>query len=112
MVINQQKFNLNDKLVLEKLIIEPPFRFDATFQDRACFLHIREGHAVVNSPIKKYPLNSNDTLLLSCDKYFTDYPKQSPNTTCEVYAIHLYPEILKEIYKDEIQKKQKITVGV
>ena len=40
-------------------------------------------------------------VLLRCGNYFTNAIQKHSAKTCEVYAVHLYPDILKELYKNE-----------
>src|SRR5690606_38946522 len=39
---------------------------------------------------------------LKCGSYFADIFHKNASGTCEVYVIHLFPEILQEIFKDEV----------
>ena len=102
MIISRQNFDLNNKCVIEKLIIKTPFRYGAVFQNEACFLYFKQGQMLFSSPTERLEINSSESVLLNCGNYFADLIQNASSGTCEIYAVHLYPDLLKEIYKNEI----------
>lgn len=102
MIINRKHFDLNNKCVIEKLLIKTPFRYGAIFQNEACFLFIKEGESTLNSPTENLNIDISESVLLKCGNYFADLIKKSENQNCEIFAIHLHRDILQELYKDEI----------
>lgn len=102
MIVSQQHFDLGNKRVIEKLIIRTPFRFGATFQNEACFVYFKNGKTIVSSPLERLEIGATESVLLNCSNYFADFIQKAPAATIEVYAVHLYPDLLKEIYKDTI----------
>ncbi len=102
MIVSRQHFDLGNKRVIEKLIIKTPFRFEATFQNEACFVYFKNGKTILSSPTERLELGSTESVLLNCSNYFADFIQKVPLTTIELYAVHLYPDLLKEIYKDSI----------
>lgn len=111
MIVSQQHFDLGNKRVIEKLIIRTPFRFGATFQNEACFVYFKNGKTIVSSPLERLEIGATESVLLNCSNYFADFIQKAPAATIEVYAVHLYPDLLKEIYKDTIPEffKHKAT---
>lgn len=102
MIVSRQNFDLNNKCVIEKLIIKTPFRYGAVFQNEACFLYFKDVQILFSSPTEKLAINSSESVLLNCGNYFADLIQHATSGTCEIYAVHLYPGLLKEIYKNEI----------
>ena len=102
MIVSRQYFELGNKRVIEKLIIKTPFRFGATFQNEACFVYFKEGKTIVSSPTERLAVDATESVLLNCSNYFADFIQKAPLATIEVYAVHLYPDLLKEIYKDTL----------
>ena len=100
MIVSQQHFDLGDKRVIEKFIIQPPFRLGAMFQNEACFVYLKDGKTILSSPTERLTIATSESVLLNCSNYFADFVQSAPSTTIEVYAVHLYPVLLKEIYKD------------
>jgi len=104
MIVSRQHFDLGNRRIIEKLIIKTPFRFEAMFQNEACFVYFKNGQSILSSPTEKLEISSTESVLLNCSNYFADFIQKTPLATIEVYAVHLYPEVLKEIYKNEIPK--------
>jgi AraC family transcriptional regulator, exoenzyme S synthesis regulatory protein ExsA len=102
MVLNHQKFDLRDKCLIEKVIIQAPFRFTGAFQNEACFIYFWKGKSKVNSPYEQVPIKPEESLLLKCGSYFADLMKDSISGRYEILVVHLYPDILREIYKHEV----------
>jgi len=101
MIIDRKHFDINNKCAIEKLIIKPPIKLDAVFQDEACFTYLKEGELSLTSPTDNLSIQTEESVLLKCGNYFTNAIQKHPTKTCEVYAVHLYPDILKELYKNE-----------
>jgi len=56
MIKSRQHFDLDKKYVIEKLIIKTPFRFEAIFQNGACFLYFKNAESILSLPTKKIEL--------------------------------------------------------
>lgn len=102
MIIDRKHFDLNNKCVIEKLRITTPFRYGAIFQNEACFIFIKDGESVLNSPTENLNIYVSESVLLRCGNYFADLIQKSENQNCEIFAIHLHSDILQELYKDEV----------
>lgn len=102
MIVSRQYFDLGDKRVIEKLIIKTPFRLGAMFQNEACFVYSKNGKAILSLPTEKLEIEPTESVLLNCSNYFVDFKQKELSDTIEVYAVHLFPDLLKEIYKDTI----------
>ena len=101
MILDRKHFDINNKCAIEKLIIKPPIRLDSVFQDEACFTYLKEGELSLTSPTDNLSIQTEESVLLRCGNYFSNVIRKHPDKTCEVYAVHLYPDILKELYKNE-----------
>jgi AraC-like DNA-binding protein len=102
MIVSRNHIDLYGKRLIEKIVIETPFRHKAIFQDEACFLHFSSGNALINSSTQKIEINSEESILLKCGNYFADFIKRAPKGRCELFVIHLYPEVLKDLFQNEI----------
>jgi AraC family transcriptional regulator, exoenzyme S synthesis regulatory protein ExsA len=102
MVLNHQKFNFGNKCLIEKVVIQAPFRFSVNFQDEACFIYFVEGSTKINSPNEQVRIEPEESVLLKCGSYFADLLKFSNADRYEILVVHLYPDILRKIYKHEI----------
>ncbi len=102
MILNHQKFNFDDKCLIEKVIIQAPFRFAVNFQDEACFIYFAEGKTKINSASEQTEITHQESVLLKCGSYFADLLKYSNADRFEILVFHLYPDMLRKIYKNEI----------
>jgi AraC-like DNA-binding protein len=107
MIVSQQHFDLGSRRVIEKLIIKTPFRYEAIFQNGACFLYFKNEQSILSLPTEKLEIGLTESVLLNCGYYFIDFLQKAPLATIEVYAVHLYPDLLKDIYKDNIPQLVK-----
>ena len=81
------------------MLIKPPHRLSTLFEDKACFLHFKYTNTVIYSATEKVTLPQNDCVMLKCGNVFVDFIGDLDHESCEVYAVYLYPDILKEIYQ-------------
>ncbi len=102
MVLAHQKFDLRDRSLIEKVIIQAPFRFAANFQDEACFIYFAEGKAKINSADSQYEIKHQESVLLRCGTYFADLLKYSNADRFEILVFHLYPDLLRNLYQNEV----------
>ncbi|MEL6676272.1 MAG: AraC family transcriptional regulator [Bacteroidota bacterium] len=100
MMLSHQHFDLLDKIVLERVVFQPPFRADSTMQNEACFMHVLEGRSRLFTPEHQYDLTSRDSLVMKCGSYLNRWfanPDDRPN---EAILVHLYPDVLEEVYAE------------
>jgi AraC family transcriptional regulator, exoenzyme S synthesis regulatory protein ExsA len=102
MVLTHQKFDFGDKSLIEKMIIQAPFRFATNFPDEACFIYFLEGKTKINSPQEQKWVEPGESVLLKCGSYFSDFLKYNTADRYEILVFHLYPDILRKIYADEV----------
>lgn len=101
MILDRKHFDLNNKCAIEKIVIKPPIMLGSIFQDEACFTYLKEGEMSITSPTDSLSIQAEESVLLKCGTYFSNAILKHPAKTCEVFAVHLYPGILKELYKNE-----------
>ncbi|OQP68639.1 helix-turn-helix domain-containing protein [Niastella populi] len=102
MVLHHQKFEFGHKCLIEKVVIQAPFRYSVNFHDEACFIYFLEGTARTSSPIGQVPVASGEAVILKCGSYFADLLKYSEANRYEILVVHLYKDILRMIYKHEM----------
>lgn len=110
MIIERKHFEINQKCVIEKLLVETPFKYNAVFQNEACFLHIKNGESIIKSPTEIINTYAQESILLKCGNYFAHLIQQYNKGNCEVYAVHLHSDILKVLFKDEVPDFIKPTI--
>ena len=93
-------------------------RQNPVFQDQACFLYFNEGGSNLSAPTERITINESESILLKCGTYFADLFQNNASGNCEVCVIHLFPDILETIFKEEIpffvkeQKSSKYTYSL
>jgi AraC-like DNA-binding protein len=88
--------------VVEKLIIRTPFRYVRVFPNEACFLHFKSDHVTISSSTEKTKVSATESIVLNCGTYFADLVQHVPDGIIETIALHLHPDLLREIYSNEL----------
>ena len=102
MILNRQKFQYQNKTLIEKATVQPPYRHERIFQNEGCFLYVKGTGAKIMSSQENLQFAPKEAVLLKCDTYFVDIIKNANHQTIEVFAIHLYPDVLKKLYINEL----------
>lgn len=101
MIKDYRQFDLLNKKVFEKVVLQPPFRFQTSMPDDACFYYLVGGSASVITPTESFVTETEEGVVLKCGNYLNDYLSSVNHEFCEAIAIHFYPEVLKMIYEKE-----------
>ena len=101
MIKAHQQFDLWGKRVLERAVIQSPFRLFAPMPNEACFYYIKSGKNRVITEGETFDLQSKEGLVLKCGDYFSDYLANNNEEECEAFAVHFDKDVLKMIYENE-----------
>jgi len=71
-------------------------------QDLACFFYIVEGNYEAIESNGAYRVGAKEALIKKCGNYVAHFYGSGTAQECEAVAIYLYPDLLHEIYKDEV----------
>lgn len=104
MILNHQKFDYGATRLIEKVIIQAPFRFSVDFPDDACFIYFEEGNTLVNSAFEQIAISARESMLLKCGTYFSDLVAFPSSDRYEIIVIHLPQQVLRKIYKHEFPR--------
>lgn len=102
MIIDRQTISFGGFPLIEKLVIETPHRYKAWVQNIGCFIHVKQSDSHMVSPDGLAWVNAAECVLLKCGNHFLDIMKQLDKGRVEVVLIHLFPDILKTIFADEL----------
>jgi AraC-like DNA-binding protein len=102
MIIEHKQFDLYGKKIFEKIILKPPFTMYSEMPDEACFMYAEEGGYDVSSQSDHIKFQPRDAVLMRCGSYFAEFLTSVGFTTSEVIVVHLYPDILKKIFENEL----------
>lgn len=102
MIKKTHSFKYKNNIILERAIIKPPLTHERIFQNQGCFMYIKNSDANLHSAQEKVKIESKEAILFQCDTFFIEFLSEKKEEEVEVIAIHLYPDILKEIYENEL----------
>ncbi|MBD0403932.1 AraC family transcriptional regulator [Flammeovirga sp. EKP202] len=98
-------FNYQGRPLIEKNIFKVPYTKERVFQNEGCFLYMKDAHIKLHSPQDNLEVKKKEAILLRCDTYFLEFlHKQKEQESVEVIAVHLFPELLKKLYINELPK--------
>ncbi|MGQ1946589.1 helix-turn-helix domain-containing protein [Geofilum sp. OHC36d9] len=102
MLLNRQIFRYRDKIIIEKIIFSAPYKQEVVFQNGGCFMYIKGEGSKLLSVDDKIQVKSREAVLLKCGTYFLDMVKNVDDDVLEVIAFHLFPDILTDLFADQI----------
>lgn len=95
-------FKYKDFTIIEKMKVSTPLKYEAIFQNKGCFIYFKNGNTKLLSTEHNTEIRGKEAVLLKCGSNFLEILKKNSNEELETIVIHLFPELLKEIYKNEI----------
>ncbi len=79
-----------------------PFRYEALFENSGCFIYFKDRAPKLLSANQNVQINSQEAVLLKCGNHFLELLKQTDEEEVEAMVVHLYPEVLKKLYANEL----------
>lgn len=102
MISDRLTFKYQDQILIEKIKIKPPLRYENIFENRGCFIYFKERAPRLLSPGINVQVKNKEAVLLKCGSHFLDLLKETEDEQIEVIVFHLYPELLKKLYIGEL----------
>lgn len=102
MIVSHQHFDLNGKIVLERIVFKTPFVANREMQDEACLLYNIKGNVKLYSALDKEMLSKNECVIMKCGQYFTTHPPNFNQVPSDVVAVHFYPDVLKLAFENNL----------
>ena len=102
MITARRTFSYQGQVIIEKMVVKTPFRYEAIFQERGCFIYFKETGPKLVSSENNIQLKGNEAVLLKCGSHFVDLLKKAEEDKVEVIVVHFFPEILKKLYVNEL----------
>ncbi|MEM9361932.1 MAG: AraC family transcriptional regulator [Bacteroidota bacterium] len=103
MIEDRIVFSYKDKQLIEKIVIRPPFSYNAIFHNEGCFIYVKGSKTKLLSSEVNLNLKDREAVLIKCGTYFAEWMKGATKPVT-VIAIHLYPDLLKQLYINELPK--------
>ncbi len=104
MILKRQTFKYDDKILIEKIKMSTPFRYEAIFENSGCFIYFKDRAPKLMSAEQNVQVNSQEAVLLKCGNHFLEILKRTEEEEVEAIIVHLFPEVLKKLYSNEIPK--------
>lgn len=102
MINKTHAFEYKNKILIERAFVKPPLKHERIFQNQGCFMYIKNSDVNFHSSQEKLKILSKEAILFQCDSFFVEFLSTRAEEEVEVIAIHLYPDILKQIYANEL----------
>lgn len=91
-----------DMPLFQKASFHPPFIMEGELKEIACFFYVTEGTMISYDSRGKHQTSRKNAILKNCGRYIQEFTSDMDGNVCEAIAVYLYPELLKEIYKEEV----------
>ncbi|MEM9361353.1 MAG: AraC family transcriptional regulator [Bacteroidota bacterium] len=104
MIESHQHFDINNKIIIEKVIVRHPMRRPSPLSDEACLMYNLTGKSNIYAPEQKETVSAKECVLLKCGQYFTATAPSEQEEPIEAVAVHFYPAILKMAFQDDLSK--------
>ncbi len=104
MLLNQNTIHLYGEKLFERARITPPFKRANHLSNEACFLFFAEGGNKHYSQSERLIVDAGDGILMKCGNFFFDLIPDKSSGNTEMIAVHFFPEVLKQIYKNDPPK--------
>lgn len=102
------------KTLIQKLVLEAPFKVDIKVAEQACFFFVKEGEFEYKVDDEKVNIPTNYALFLNCVNFGKQLHNSDAGRNCEIVIVTFHPEILKKIYDRElpvILQKPKMSIS-
>jgi len=88
--------------LFQKAVFNSPQVMQGTLESFACFFYMVEGSMVSYDARGAHRISEKEAITKNCGSYVQKFIHSQETEKCEAIAIYLYPELLQEIYKNEI----------
>ncbi|WP_299763834.1 AraC family transcriptional regulator [uncultured Dokdonia sp.] len=104
MILERHTFEYKDRVLIEKVKIGTPFKYEAIFENSGCFIYFKDRGPKLLSAEQNVQVHGQEAVLLKCGNHFLELLKRTDDEEVEAMIVHLYPEVLKKIYSNELPK--------
>lgn len=112
MVIDHKTYELFGKVLIQKLVLKPPFTFTIPVTDHACFLYMLEGGIQYKIDDEDRQLPNNHALFLNCIHSEKQLAATKVSSGNQLVVVNFHPEVLKRIYDRELPVVLQAPVNV
>ena len=102
MILSHQHFDLLQKIVLERVVFNPPLKANGSMHNEACFLYAVNGESRLYSALSQEDLKRNQGVIMKCGNYLNSWKENQSEEPSEAVAVHFHPEVLRHVYGSDI----------
>ncbi len=88
--------------LFQKAQFKSPYLMQGEIKDFACFFYMTRGTLTSYDARGLHTISAREAIMKNCGNYIQTYHGEDDSNECEAIAVYLYPELLQEIYKDEV----------
>jgi len=111
MILEYQRIDLLAKKVFEHVKFRPPLKAIEYMDDEACLIYSRNGSSEMYGSHSIAKLDSDDSVLMKCGNFINDWKVTENADIYEAVAIHFYPDVLQEVFENNIPDYLKHPIG-
>ena len=104
MLINQNTLSLYGEKIFEKAQFRPPFKRPNHLSNEACYLHVLEGGHNHYSATELIEAKKDGGIFMKCGNFIFEPVADKTTGEAELIAIHFFPAVLKQLFKDDPPK--------
>jgi len=101
-MIESQIIEFKGLPLFQRAKFSPPELMQGEIKDFACFFYMVKGAMASFDSRGLHKIGKKEAIMKSCGNYIQNYLSEDNSEECEAIAIYLYPDLLKEIYKDQV----------
>ena len=105
MILDHKTLTYKGKVIFEKLVIGQFGRLPKTFAEKeGCFMFVMGGAIQLRTPNETIVFNEDETMLSKCGNYFFEnVPSEKGREPIVSVGGYFYPDMVKELFKDELK---------
>jgi AraC-like DNA-binding protein len=72
--------------------------------NESCYVYLLEGVGISISEVDEIHFSAKESILMKCGRYISKMLGSEKANRYEAFAVHFHPDVLKEIYKNDLPK--------
>ena len=102
MILDKNTITYKGLPLFERATMQTPARLNNDLKDVACFFYMVKGTYEAVEAHGSYQMSEKEALIKRCGRYVAHFFESAKSKNCEAVAIYLFPDVLHEIYKNEV----------
>ena len=94
--------------LFQRAVFAPPFTLQGELNNVACFFYLVQGALTSYDARGVHYTARKNAVLKNCGRYIQQFTSKDKSEDSEAIVVYLYPQLLKEIYKDELPSFLKV----